>query len=228
MHAPVSNDLPVLVSNIKGSQRKPVIHLAVFVFFKLTWILARSSSKVFLNFEPEVPLWRQRHEKQKKEIIKNWSKIFFLKILQYGYHSKALDAGHLKMIFFGKPQTRSGAHGKFDADIYFLFAFLQPTQTRLSLSKSLIFGAHLGAILDYKLELNSCHHLGRKWARDVVFVPFLRLKLLKNLKCFLLEIDESFPKVRKRSLKQYSISYTFMAPWSVKNIVIFASRLEKK
>jgi hypothetical protein len=36
----------------------------------------------------------------KNAIIKNWSKIFSLKILQYGYHSKALDAGHLKMIFF--------------------------------------------------------------------------------------------------------------------------------
>jgi hypothetical protein len=52
-------------------------------------------------------LWRQHHEKQKNAIITNWSKHFFLKILQYGYHSKALDAGHLKMVVFSslKPEV---------------------------------------------------------------------------------------------------------------------------
>jgi hypothetical protein len=74
-----------------------------------------------------------------------------------------------------------------------------------------MFGTHLGAILDYKLELNLCHHLSRKWGRRfcAISAPFLHLyfKLLKNLKCFLLEIDErSFLKVRKRILKQYNLT----------------------
>jgi hypothetical protein len=106
--------------------------LAVFVFFELTWILARSSSRDFLNFEPEVPYYGASVTISKKTTLSKIGKNFFLlKILQYGYHSKALDAGHLKMMSFGKPKTGSGTHGKFDADIYFLFAFLQPTQTRL-------------------------------------------------------------------------------------------------
>jgi len=75
---------------------------------------------------------------------------------------------------FLKPQTGSGAHGRFVADVYFLFAFLQPAQTRC---KSFIFGTHLRAILDYKLELNSCHHLGRKWAWHIIFMLFPHLDL---------------------------------------------------
>jgi hypothetical protein len=46
------------------------------------------------------------------------SKKFFIKIVQYWYHSKALEAGHLKMLgFFLKPQTGIDAHGKFDANV---------------------------------------------------------------------------------------------------------------
>jgi hypothetical protein len=64
-------------------------------------------------------------------------------------------------------------------------------------------GRHLVAILEYKLGSNLRHHLGRKWAWNIIFAPFPRLNFnfLKNLKCILLRLDERyFLKVRKRIL----------------------------
>jgi hypothetical protein len=55
----------------------------------------------------------------------------------------------------------------------------------------------------------------------IVFAPFLCLdfKLLKNIKCILLELDErSFLKVRKQILEQYSTPYTIKAPRSIKKV----------
>jgi hypothetical protein len=50
-------------------------------------------------------------------LIETGRKFVSLKILQYGYHLKALGAGHLKMMFYLKSQTGSDAHSKFDANV---------------------------------------------------------------------------------------------------------------
>jgi hypothetical protein len=61
-------------------------------------MLSRTSLEGFFEFPTGSAIFgRQRHMTPKMPSHKNNPKNCFPKILQYGYQSKALDAGHLKM-----------------------------------------------------------------------------------------------------------------------------------